>query len=106
MTGSPTVAVRIYDADDTSRLEDAATNDEDSSDGADEIDVDGLRTFRDKYEHSIVIFILPTGQHQRDQLGRRDSFVSTAQKSLLWRDEKGESENGKKVGSFTTTTSL
>ena len=87
MAGSPSVAVRIYDADDASRME-----------AIDDDDPDGLRNFRDSYEHSIVFFVLPSGQQQRDQLGRRESFVNTAQKSLLRRDKAAdENENGKKV---------
>ncbi|KAL7532477.1 hypothetical protein ACHAXR_004654 [Thalassiosira sp. AJA248-18] len=88
-TGSR-LAVRIYNTDDFSRLEGTASSNDEESDG-----VDGLRSFRDSYEYSIVFFVLPSGQHQRDQLGRRDSFVNTAQKSLLWRDKKAD-ENGKK----------
>ena len=90
VTGNPSVAVRIYKTDDAGQME---AIDDDNADG-----IDGLRNFRDSYEHSIVFFVLPSGQQQRDQLGRRDSFVNTAQKSLLWRDKVAdENENGKKV---------
>ena len=71
ITGSPTVAVRVYDMDNINRLEgdDENTtnsiNNEESSNTDD--GVDGLRTFRDKFEHSLVIFVLPSGQNQRDQ---------------------------------------
>ena len=72
ITGSPTVAVRVYDLDDINRLEGDddnnttnSTNNEESSNADD--GVDGLRTFRDKFENSIVIFVLPSGQNQRDQ---------------------------------------
>mmetsp|Transcript_46963 Transcript_46963/g.98525 ORF Transcript_46963/g.98525 Transcript_46963/m.98525 type:complete len:455 (+) Transcript_46963:83-1447(+) len=86
VTGNPSVAVRIYNTDDASRLE--AVDDEDP---------DELRNFRDSYEHSIVIFVLPSGQQQRDQLGRRESFVNRAQASLQRRDiPSDENENGKK----------
>jgi len=84
ITGSPSVAVRIYDVDDANRLENEVVN----GDNDNRLDVDGLcTTFRDKFENSLCIFLLPSGEHQRDQLGRRDSFVSQAQQSLLHRDE-------------------
>ena len=101
ITGSPTVAVRVYDMDNINRLEgdDENTtnsiNNEESSNTDD--GVDGLRTFRDKFEHSLVIFVLPSGQNQRDQLGRRDSFVSLAQKSLLFRDAADQNNTKKHV---------
>ena len=71
ITGSPTVAVRVYDLDCINRLEGGeddntnSTNNEELSNADD--GVDGLRTFRDKFEHSLVIFVLPSGQNQRDQ---------------------------------------
>lgn len=43
--------------------------------------VDGLANFRDSFENTIVVFIL-RGEQQRDQLSRRDSFFSAAQRSL------------------------
>lgn len=80
LTGSPSLAVRIYEIDDTTRLENEVVKGDK--------DADCLRTtFRDKFENSLCIFLLPSGEHQRDQLGRRDSFVSLAQQSLLYRDE-------------------
>ena len=54
-------------------------NDDDDGDG---MDVDGLRAFRDSFKHSVVIFVLPPGEMQRDQLGRMDSFVAEAQRAL------------------------
>ena len=73
ITGTPTVAVRVYDLDDVNRFEEGdndnnatnSINNEESSNADD--GVDGLRTFRDKFENSIVIFVLPSGQNQRDQ---------------------------------------
>ena len=89
LTGSPTVAVRIYNYDDATRLESSiADEDPDADDG-----VDSLRHFRDSYEHSIVFFVLPSGEQQRDQLGRRESFVNAAQQSLLSWGNKAEDEN-------------
>lgn len=96
--------MRIYDAEDAARMEgstsaaDGGGGDENSSFGGGDDDdgIDGLRSFRDKFEHSVVIFVLPSGQQQRDQLGRRDSFVSTAQRDLLRRD--GAAGGEKKVG--------
>jgi hypothetical protein len=93
VTGSPSVAVRIYSAEDASRLEGIGS---DSNDNTSDVGIDGLRNFRDKYEHSIVIFVLPTGQQQRDQLGRRDSFVNTAQRALLLHEDSGGND-AKKV---------
>ena len=93
VTGSPSVAVRIYSAEDASRLEGSGS---DSNDNTSDVGIDGLRNFRDKYEHSIVIFVLPTGQQQRDQLGRRDSFVNTAQRALLLHEDSGGND-AKKV---------
>jgi len=84
ISGSPSLAVRIYDVDDAIRLENEVVN----GDNDNRLDVDGLHsTFRDKFENSLCIFLLSSGEHQRDQLGRRDSFVSQAQQSLLHRDE-------------------
>jgi hypothetical protein len=89
VTGSPSVAVRIYNVDDAQRYEgiiaSGKLNDGTSDD--EDFGVDGLRNFRNKYEHSVVIFVLPTSQQQRDQLGRRDSFVNTAQRDLLSHDD-------------------
>jgi len=84
VSGNPSVAVRIYDVDDANRLENEVVKEDNDK----RLDVDGLcTTFRDKFENSLCIFLLPSGEHQRDQLGRRDSFVSQAQQSLLHRDK-------------------
>lgn len=83
VTGSPSVAVRIYNADDAQQYEEIIA----SGKYEEEFGVDGLRNFRNKYEHSVVIFVLSTSQQQRDQLGRRDSFVNTAQRDLLSHDD-------------------
>ncbi|KAL9188605.1 hypothetical protein ACHAXT_006983 [Thalassiosira profunda] len=92
LTGANGIAVRIYTADDASRLEAGGACDDDGEEG-----VDGLRAFRDSFEHLAVFFVLPSGQQQRDQLGRRESFVSAAQRSLLrWDDGEGGSNGGKK----------
>jgi hypothetical protein len=89
VTGSPSVAVRIYNADDAQRYEGIIASGKlnDVTSDEDDFGVDGLRNFRNKYEHSVVIFVLPTSQQQRDQLGRRDSFVNTAQRDLLSHDD-------------------
>ena len=103
ITGSVSVAVRVYSVDDANRLEERDLSDDENADGG----VDRLRLFRDKFEHSLVIFILPTGQHQRDQLGRRDSFVSMAQKSLLFRDDnKSSSKHVTRTAIVTDTTQV
>ena len=78
--GSPSVAVRIYAIDEIRRLEVCSG----------EFDVDGLQNFRDSFEFSVVIFVLPNGEVMRDQLGRRESFVNLAQKALLAGDKVGE----------------
>lgn len=84
ISGNPSLSVRIYDVDDANRLENEAVKEDNDN----LLDVDEIRTtFRDKFENSLCIFNLPSGEHQRDQLGRRDSFVSQAQQSLLHRDE-------------------
>ena len=72
--GSPSLAVRIYTNEDMAKLEE---NINDSGD-----DVDGLQQFRDSFEHSMVFFVLVRGDEQ-SQLGRRESFVNTAQHALL-----------------------
>lgn len=84
VAGSPSVAVRVYNMDDTNRME--AIGDDDP---------DGLRNFRDSYEHSMVLFVLPSARQQQDQLGRRESFVNVAQKALLSWPAGGEKEGGK-----------
>ena len=93
VTGSPSVAIRVYTPEDVLTFEEGGLNNADSAlDG-----VDGLHNFRDSFEHSILFFVLHSGQQQRDQLGRRDSFVNSAQRSLLLRNESGKCENGRKV---------
>lgn len=98
VAGSPSVAIRVYTANDIANLEGS-----DISNAGSEIalslseEVDGLLNFRDSFEHSILFFVLNNGQLQRDQLGRRESFVSRAQRSLLSRNKDGNDENGKKV---------
>ena len=89
LTGSPTVAVRIYNYDDATRLESSIADEDPNADDG----VDSLRNFRDSYEHSIVFFVLPSGEQQRDQLGQRESFVNAAQQSLLSWGNKAEDEN-------------
>ena len=75
--GSPSLAVRIYTNEDIAKLEE---NIDDCGD-----DVDGLQHFRDSFEHSMVFFVLSRGDEQ-SQLGRRESFVNTAQQALLLND--------------------
>lgn len=96
VTGTPSVAVRIYNTEDTSRFEDATAKADKDLPYIDE-EIGGLPYFRDTYEHSIAIFVLPTGQLQRDQLGRRESFVNVAQRALLLNREEGGSDDGRKV---------
>ncbi|KAL7519323.1 hypothetical protein ACHAWX_004790 [Stephanocyclus meneghinianus] len=81
VTGSPSVAMRFYTMDEINELERRM----DESDG----DVEGLKIFRDSFEHSVVFFVLPRGEDQRDQLGRRESFVNSAQQALLSRNNDG-----------------
>ena len=80
VAGSPSVAVRLYSIHDVQRLEKELSSDDnhDENTGG----VDGLKHFRQSYEHSIVFFIL-TSSHQRDQLGRRDSFFHLAQRTNI-----------------------
>jgi hypothetical protein len=94
VAGSPSVAVRIYNSEDASRFEDTAGN---TNKCVPDIRTEGLPHFRDSYEHSIVIFVLSSGQQQRDQLGRRDSFVSASQRALLMHKLEGGNDAGKKV---------
>jgi hypothetical protein len=94
VTGSPSVAVRIYSSEDATQLEGIVS---DSNESTSDVGVDGLRNFRDKYEHSVVIFVLPTGQQQRDHLGRRDSFVNAAQRALLSDEASSGRNDGEKV---------
>ncbi|KAL7547340.1 hypothetical protein ACHAWF_010663, partial [Thalassiosira exigua] len=103
VTGSPSVAARIYGVEDFDRLEGAADDGAAADDDDDGDGIDGLRGFRDSYEHSMVLFVLPTGRHQRDQLGRRDSFVNVAQKSLLRRTVAGGEEGDGKSKRTTRT---
>jgi len=81
VAGSPSVAVRIYDIHDVQRLENELSSDDNNHD-ENNGGVDGLKHFRQSYEHSIVFFIL-TSSHQRDQLGRRDSFFHLAQRTNI-----------------------
>ncbi|KAL3778647.1 hypothetical protein ACHAW5_007537 [Stephanodiscus triporus] len=69
-----------------SRLKGIGSN---SNKNTSDVGIVGLRNFCDKFDHSIVIFVLPTGQQQRDQLGRWDSFANTAQRDLLLHEELG-----------------
>lgn len=46
-------------------------------------DVDGLRQFRDSFEHSMVFFVLIGDEEQNSQMGRRESFTNAAQQALL-----------------------
>ncbi len=94
VTGNPSVAVRIYNSEDASRFEDTSAK---ANTDCPEMEVESLPHFRDTYEHSIVIFVLPTGQKQRDQLGRRESFVNVAQRALLLDRVEDGNDRGKKV---------
>jgi hypothetical protein len=94
VTGSPSVAVRIYNSDDASRFEDTSSK---ANTDSPDLEIEGLAHFRDTYEHSIVIFVLPTGQIQRDQLGRRESFLNVAQRALLLDRMEDGNDHGKKV---------
>jgi len=85
VTGSPSVAIRIYTMDEINELERSM----DESDR----DVDGLKHFRDSFEHSVVFFVLPRGEDQRDQVGKRESFVNIAQQALLSRNNDGKEDN-------------
>lgn len=84
VTGSPSVAMRFYTMDEINELERRV----DESDG----DLEGLKNFRDSFEHSVVFFVLPRGEDQRDQLGRRESFVNAAQQALLSRNNDGQED--------------
>ncbi len=79
VAGSPSVAVRMYNIHEIQRLEKELSDksNHDANGG-----VDGLKHFRDSYEHSIVFFILPSN-HQRDQLSRRESFLRAAQRTNI-----------------------
>eukprot|EP00984_Skeletonema_dohrnii_P005505 scaffold1938_cov114-Skeletonema_dohrnii-CCMP3373.AAC.5 len=81
VAGSPSVAVRMYDIHDVQRLEKELSSDDNNHD-ENNGGVDGLKHFRQSYEHSIVFFILASS-HQRDQLGRRDSFFHLAQRTNI-----------------------
>eukprot|EP00804_Cyclotella_cryptica_P002599 CCRYP_010426-RB/>CCRYP_010426-RB protein AED:0.13 eAED:0.13 QI:260/1/0.75/1/1/0.75/4/0/384 len=96
VTGSPSVAIRIYTVDEVNELERSLVETED--------DVDGLQQFRDSFEHSMVIFLLPKGEYQRDQLGRRESFVNAAQQALLSRNNDGQENMGDTFKKRTTRT--
>ena len=104
VTGSPSIAVRIYNAEDASRFEDTTTT-KANTDYPD-MEIKSLPLFRDTYEHSIVIFVLPTGQLQCDQLGRRESFVNVAQKALLSNRVEDGNDQGRKVCFSRRTTYL
>ncbi len=81
VTGSPSLAVRMYNIHDVQRLEKEISSDDnihDDNNGG----VDGLKHLRASYEHAIVFFIL-SSVHQRDQLGRRDSFFHLAQRTNI-----------------------
>ena len=82
VTGSPSVAMRFYTMDEINELERRV----DESDG----DLEGLKNFRDSFEHSVVFFVLSRGEDQSDQLGRRESFVNAAQQALLSRNNDGQ----------------
>lgn len=76
------MAIRVYTADEINKLEENLH----IEDGG---DMDGLQHFRDSFEHSMVFFVLPKGEEQ-NQLGRRESFVNTAQHVLLTRNDESE----------------
>lgn len=75
VTGSPSLAVRMYNIHDVQRLEKEISSDDNSHD-------DNLKHLRASYEHAIVFFIL-SSVHQRDQLGRRGSFFHLAQRTNI-----------------------
>ncbi len=80
VTGSPSLAVRMYNIHDVQRLEKEISFDDNSHN--ENGGVDGLNHLRASYEHVIVFFIL-SSVHQRDQLGRRDSFFHLAQRTNI-----------------------
>lgn len=85
VTGSPSVAIRIYTMEEISEIERSLVE----TDG----DV-GLQHFCDSFEHSMVFFVLARGEDQRDQLGRREPFVNAAQQaSLISRNNDRHEEN-------------
>ncbi len=92
VAGSPSVAVRVYTTHDINRLDGCESFNTKSSEG-----IDGIRNFRDSFEYSVVCFVLSNGQMQRDQLGRRDSFVNLAQRNLLIRSDDKNDKNCNKV---------
>jgi hypothetical protein len=97
VTGSPSVAVRVYNTEDATRFENISTGNANTDTIDMNMEIEGLPHFRDTYEHSIVIFVLPTGQQQRDQLGRRESFVNSSQRALLLDRVQDGNEQVKKV---------
>ena len=99
VTGSPSVAVRVYNTEDATRFENSSSGTGNANTATTDMnmEIEGLPHFRDTYEHSIVIFVLPTGQQQRDQLGRRESFVNVAQRALLSDRVQDGNEQVKKV---------
>ena len=99
VTGSPSVAVRVYQTEDVTRFENSSSGTGNANTPTTDMnmEIEGLPHFRDTYEHSIVIFVLPTGQQQRDQLGRRESFVNVAQRALLSDRVQDGNEQVKKV---------
>ena len=79
VTGSPGVAVKVFDSVDIERFE---KSEQASQEGIEAREaVGGLACFRDSFENSLVVFVLRSEQ-QRDQLSRRDSFFASAQRSL------------------------
>ena len=74
--GTPSLAVRIYTADDIAKLSQTITTADDDSN-----DVDGLQHFRDSYEHSLVFFVLAGAEQSR--LEDWDYFANAAQRALL-----------------------
>lgn len=80
VTGSPSVAVKVFDSLDIEQFEKTASItvalEQASREG-----IGSLACFRDSFENTLVVFVL-RGEQQRDQLSRRDSFFSAAQRSL------------------------
>ena len=79
--GTPSLAVRIYTADDIAKLSQTITTADDDSN-----DVDGLQHFRDSYEHSLVFFVLAGAEQSR--LEDWDYFANAAQRALLTHTKK------------------
>lgn len=85
--GGATVAVRVYTTKDIMRLDKEQSKIDPYYSGNipqnyELEDLDGLCSFRDAFMYPVVIFILPPGQAQQDQLSRPNSFTMKAQTVL------------------------